>query len=1338
MSQLDTLSIKGIRSFDPSSKSKITFFSPVTLIVGHNGAGKTTIIESLLYITTGEAPPNSKRGIAFVHDPKLHGTSTQAEVALMFKSMSGSNIYISRSMRSDYSHGATKFQTMDRTLKILSNEDGNFENTTHSEAELQTVMPGLIGVSKSIMQNVILCHQEDSMWPLSESKDLKDKFAEIFETSKWTKACDTVKELKKNAVAKMEVYTQDLAFQIERVNNAEGNLRQQKRLKREICYISDEIQNFAAECRELNEILDQFDEKERILGQISAAESRISELKEINIIEDLTKEELLLEIDSVRKKMETSIFTSSISMSEIDNLKEKLKKLEDDYMLLFKEKTIAEQKFDLFVKTISELYLIITNIKEHRTTINDTDEFTNMLSKVKVIHYIGLESYDEKYKFESVQRENIPFLNSIWEVLEKRHNQLLNSRENITFNKSENASKLSNELEKIKTDITGLKSNKNMYSNELSNHLDIVRNKEKDVSLMKSAGIPISDCLKEIKAKKISLKKEYSSKIDLVKLELLKYKEEYPKLKADISEKINFISRSLEKIDDEQQILSNLSDLRAELKHKQKIVDEARFEIISSLSNCKLILENSSVLLFEMSIDLSSKVDCILSGINGIGNDFNIEDINSIAESIKCFLPMLYDAIKNAELDFKEYELKNSALGAALKKKSDSIMKIRAQIDCLTNSVATFINHLDQKLTANLDCSTISIESFNSMVNPYEIKGERYMSELERWKSLNKIYTGFLQESVNKEMCPLCERKFLENGHHDFNSILNKKMHDIPKHIESCEKDKMKNDIIISQIAKARMELEERGKLQESLSVVEAEFNGTRAELDKLESNVNLIRPVKDNVASFEETLRKIESLYNQIYDKCILLKKVESSLLNLNDSIDKKVPGGKSVESLNEERKSLYKLKEELDLSNLNIESKLKSYQDELYQLSVNTQEISLYLKSIMIDEISTDLANMSIHLQEKLSEIDSHNKLFETKLKCISDRILLFENEYFLKFKNVLLDIKSYTDSGSLNSLMEILKIMISTKSQLDSYKHQLESLEISRHKDSENTSNLKSRLSSLQQSSRCLELSDDILKWKKELEILEYQLTGKNIVSVRENKLELESKHYSKQGEIKEKSKTLDMLQIEYESKWKTVFNDKQKALVLTKTQEILINDLDKYIKAIEKGINKFHTIIMEDINATMDELWQRTYRGNDIETIRIVADDVGTKVNVSRYSYRIVMVKKGTEIDMRGRCSAGQKVLTCLIVRLALAERFALKCGFLALDEPTTNLDEENIESLASALSELIISKKEKSQFQLIIITHDEHFKEMLMREGLIASYYRITKNIAGYSTITHTV
>jgi len=70
MSRIEKLSILGVRSFGPLNQETISFNTPLTLIVGYNGSGKTTIIECLKYATTGELPPNSKGG-AFIHDPDV-------------------------------------------------------------------------------------------------------------------------------------------------------------------------------------------------------------------------------------------------------------------------------------------------------------------------------------------------------------------------------------------------------------------------------------------------------------------------------------------------------------------------------------------------------------------------------------------------------------------------------------------------------------------------------------------------------------------------------------------------------------------------------------------------------------------------------------------------------------------------------------------------------------------------------------------------------------------------------------------------------------------------------------------------------------------------------------------------------------------------------------------------------------------------------------------------------------------------------------------------------------------------------------------------------------------
>jgi hypothetical protein len=69
------------------------------------------------------------------------------------------------------------------------------------------------------------------------------------------------------------------------------------------------------------------------------------------------------------------------------------------------------------------------------------------------------------------------------------------------------------------------------------------------------------------------------------------------------------------------------------------------------------------------------------------------------------------------------------------------------------------------------------------------------------------------------------------------------------------------------------------------------------------------------------------------------------------------------------------------------------------------------------------------------------------------------------------------------------------------------------------------------------------------------------------------------------------------------------------------------------------------------------------------MKIVSDhDEQTSTTTRKsYNYRVVMIKNDVELDMRGRCSAGQKVLASIIIRLALAESFGQGCGVLALDE-----------------------------------------------------------------------
>ena len=155
-------------------------------------------------------------------------------------------------------------------------------------------------------------------------------------------------------------------------------------------------------------------------------------------------------------------------------------------------------------------------------------------------------------------------------------------------------------------------------------------------------------------------------------------------------------------------------------------------------------------------------------------------------------------------------------------------------------------------------------------------------------------------------------------------------------------------------------------------------------------------------------------------------------------------------------------------------------------------------------------------------------------------------------------------------------------------------------------------------------------------------------------------------------------------------------------------------------------KFHSIKMEEINRIIEELWRKTYQGTDVDSILIRSDDASAKGNRS-YNYRVCMVKSDVEMDMRGRCSAGQKVLASIIIRLALAECFGVNCGLIALDEPTTNLDRDNIRSLAESLHDIIRARQQQANFQLIVITHDEEFLRFMKCADFCDDYYRVSRD-----------
>ena len=186
MSSIEKMTIQGIRSYGPRDQDTqlIEFFSPVTLIVGQNGCGKTTIIEALKYATTGDMPPNTK-GASFLFDPKLiDECETKGRIKLYFRDTSGLHVQVQKNMCSTQKLKKLEFRTLE-TLISRYDDNGRLASTITSKCiNAATEIVNAFGVSKAVLEHVIFCHQEESNWPLSDAKTLKTKFDEIFAATK--------------------------------------------------------------------------------------------------------------------------------------------------------------------------------------------------------------------------------------------------------------------------------------------------------------------------------------------------------------------------------------------------------------------------------------------------------------------------------------------------------------------------------------------------------------------------------------------------------------------------------------------------------------------------------------------------------------------------------------------------------------------------------------------------------------------------------------------------------------------------------------------------------------------------------------------------------------------------------------------------------------------------------------------------------------------------------------------------------------------------------------------------------------------------------------------------
>ncbi|KRZ18135.1 putative aconitate hydratase, mitochondrial [Trichinella zimbabwensis] len=1289
MSELSAMMIRGFRSFGLEEKGQtIKFQKPLTLIVGSNGSGKTTIIECLKYATIGSLPPGG-RGTIFIHDPKIANLpEVNAQVKLKFTDTLGATAVVSKSMTCFQRKNKMESRSLDGTIQRKIN--GQTTSVSMRCMDIEAEMVNLLGVSKPILDSVIFCHQEESNWPLSEPKLLKMKFDEIFSAVKYTKCVDEIRRINKgHKVQILECKTE---------------LKHLEQNKTKASEVKQALQSNELKLKSINDDLN-------ILN---------GELEKMKVyLENVTKVrqeivELTTKLDNVKSQMQIHKATADSLRKGIGELF-KGSESELDYEIATFEMKIQKEK-----ESLSQLQLEIEKSDEQLIgRCKQRDEIVSHENKLKLeIEYWNgkLTEFDSQISV-MCSKANIPN----------------NYGNNVALQDIRKYCKSQADFLKTKEDEYGCRLNE--LKQEISDVEIKKKSEERNMSVLKEQ---IENCKSEIKK---------------IEEQLLQSKTAVDELDA-LAEELKSVN---EQIEVKNQFIS-VSRMKDEIEELTRFSERKHSEINDLNDQLKKAKQHSAA---EMQLDMWKREKAT-----------KLKAIEELMEKHEKFLnthfkhtpnELLCSEMRNKHVELTKLNAEMETLNSAMQNCTEQLNLNNEMIKEKTNDLETY----NKKIAAACDGDP---SSYNSVLLNVTENIEKLQLEKGNIGGTGFLYKKYVKYLKKNPCCPVCHRDFPSPEIVD--SVideLNETITNLPNReqflISNLRSQETRRDTLVGlkplfdivqklelqtipDLEKERQLLIEKGEsasqqlrqCEARCKIADEEYRQATAilvDVITVDSFLQYERSLCEKIAEQEEFLKasgmtmssedlqqKIEHVQNMLSENeaMLQLKRKEQSkhrdmLQNLRDCAHHLTEKKQRVLNQMQQSASLRELESSrrAELSRLEanfinameqveiLQQQLNEHTLELDCLRQNSAEILEPLKSGVAD--LTDSLRQLDHSADHLKQYNVGE--FESQLEQLKRKRI--ENEQIIHSLET-------SKVDKVNKLQNIQKGVVCAemrKRDLHDFKKLL-SEEAAQCRLAAEANHLQTELDSKMLPSgemdfdivneeycKKLKSSHELIGKKSELELTIDRLRG-----------ELDSNIY-KDADVKWRDKMIAHVTLEHAQ-----------------------NDLYHYANALEQAIMQFHKTKMQEVNAILKDLWETVYQGSDVDYIEIkseedLQDNFGKRRN---YNYRVVMHVGKEVLDMRGRCSAGQKVLASIIIRIALAEVFSTNCGFMTLDEPTTNLDSKNSANLARALVDLLRVRSLEKHFQLILITHDDSFVEQITRFWPVEVFYRVKKNDSGCSKL----
>ena len=1327
MSKLDKLSILGVRSFDNQHSMTIAFHTPLTLIVGLNGSGKTTIIECLKYATTGELPPNSKQGGAFIHDPKLCGEKeVLAQVKVGFKSTEGARMVCTRNLQLTVKKTGYSMKTLEGNLLMV--REGERQNLSTRVAEIddlyvvdpqayrngvsrlwldpdhphvrsltgwQHSMPRYLGVSKAILESVIFCHQDDSLWPLQEPAKLKVRFDEIFEALKYTKAIDNIKVIKKQQGEKLKEYRIHEANAKENKDKAEKARKRMEALDEDIAKLHEQRDDLKAKTSEASK------RAEEAWNRANTAGETVGKLNGKRI-ERKTKEE---SVQSLRQNLNEMSDSDDELQRMLEQYEERVQAYEEDlenHKVRYGEmnREVQDTRNRVSAKE-RELGSYEAQKESYDRQIQSREKLVKETARSH-----GIRGYDLDIDDQQVRE----FMDRIAKMA-KEQNARFESARRETQEELQAAQKELNQISEKKTALNQRKENARQIITGNDRKIGNLQSQLNDINIDEGGKATMESNLQDTESRLKTAKAGYEgaywdNQIESTESEMRKHDERKEKLDAELVEGTRQAGDS-----------ARLDYVQKELKGKQRS-------------------------LTTMTGAHSDKITSV------VGDGWKPENVE---ESFQRALNESSGSVTDAE------------------RQRDGTSREMEQLDFKLNTCRNYLKNkradLEKAATAIKEAADCEPQDYQYEVNEMERQRDLLKSEADSFKLIKEYLNSCLKVDEEHKACKTCTRGFKNDKERE---LLRKNVHRELSKLSVGENDqeeikKADEELTIAKSASEDFFTWERLKEKEvpALETEEKRLASKReqlvAELESQDGVVSERRAAKRDIEAMSRTVQNIAKYSSEIasFDTQIkeLAAKQKAAGLSrglelIQDDIKKVNDEAKTVKArltkIIGDRDRQSKLLNSLELEVRDIKSKLstaeyqlkekKSLEGQVEELkSLNTEQRDT---TKTIDKELQELGPQLSQAQVKYDDVARRGADKDRELQAETNKLNTSVNQLKLADQ----EISAYLQRGGPEQLKR-------GKREVEGLKAEVKRLEQEQGQIVRQVKELEDQLRNHSETKRSISDNQRYRRDLRQLQTVREEIKELEKHNAEEEKEQAEreggnaqlqrNKYAAEQagviGQLKSKDDQLKQIIEDWDTDYKDANKQYRDLHIKVETTKACVEDLGRYGGALDKAIMKYHSLKMEEINRIIQELWQKTYQGTDVDTILIKSENENGKSNKS-YNYRVCMIKQDAEMDMRGRCSAGQKVLASIIIRLALAECFGVNCGLIALDEPTTNLDRDNIRALAQSLSDIIKMRRAQKNFQLIVITHDEEFLRYMGCSDFADVYYRVSRDSSQKSVI----